>query len=217
MKLGDLTWTDLAEAGPFTLVLPLGATEQHGPHLPLDTDTVIVDALMTAAAADRRDLVVAPPLQFGSSGEHAGFAGTLSLGQDALRAALVQLVRSADWAASVAVVCWHGGNVDVLRMLGPQLASEGRPIRIWQPSQPGDLHAGCSETSLMLYLEPERVRPARPRGVVAGFAMIEAKLRTGGVRSVSANGVLGDPTAASAEHGRELFASLVADLQRFLG
>src|SRR3712207_8629966 len=75
------------------LVVPLGATEQHGPHLPLGTDTVIASALAASL-----DAVVAPALPYGSSGEHAGFPGTLSIGREALVHVLVELVRSCGFA-----------------------------------------------------------------------------------------------------------------------
>jgi mycofactocin system creatininase family protein len=217
LKLGDLTWTELETSTPPTLLVPLGATEQHGPHLPLDTDTAIADALVAAATRERRDFVVAPTLQYGSSGEHASFPGTISLGQEALTRAIVEIVRSADWFASVVLVCWHGGNVDVLRNLSAQLADEGRPVRVWQPRHGGaDLHAGRTETSLMLYLSPERVRADRPVGTSAPLAAIEAELRTAGVRAVAPNGVLGSAAGASARDGRAIFETLAADLGQFL-
>src|SRR5689334_2633361 len=96
-------------AGPIAgvIVVPLGATEQHGPHLPLGTDTTIACALASGLAA-AREVVVAPALPYGSSGEHAGFEGTLSIGQAALELVLIELVRSA--ASPVLFVSAHGGN-----------------------------------------------------------------------------------------------------------
>lgn len=216
MRLGALTWPELAAASPL-LVLPLGATEQHGPHLPIDTDTVIVNALVAATTDGRSDRVAAPVLPYGSSGEHAGFPGTLSLGQAGLELAVVELVRSADAFAGVAIVCWHGGNGQPLRRAAHLLQREGREPWIWVGGYPGgDLHAGHTETSLMLHLAPESVREERPAGVVARLGEIEAQLRTAGVRAVSENGVLGDPATATAAMGEAIFTGLVADLDRFL-
>jgi mycofactocin system creatininase family protein len=196
------------------LVVPLGATEQHGPHLPLGTDTIIASAL--AASVD--DAVVAPALPYGSSGEHAGFAGTLSLGQEALEHAVVELVRSADAFAGVAVVCWHGGNAQALDRAARRLAEEGRSIRVWLGRHAGaDLHAGRTETSLVLHLAPELVGDERPVGATEPWPAIAGVLRTGGVRAVSPSGVLGDARGASADEGRRVFAELVADLDAFLG
>ena len=83
---------------PAVAIVPLGATEQHGPHLPLGTDTTIACALAFGLAAARDDVVVAPALPYGSSGEHAGFPGTLSIGQDALRVVVLELARSGSTA-----------------------------------------------------------------------------------------------------------------------
>ena len=86
VRLGAVAWPQLDGGAPPMLVVPLGATEQHGPHLPLETDTRDRRArIADAAAAGRADVVVAPALPFGASDEHAGFPGTLSLGQEAAR------------------------------------------------------------------------------------------------------------------------------------
>ncbi len=95
MKLADLAWPDV-EPGRLLLVVPLGSCEQHGPHLPLGTDTEIAMALADSLAIRRGDVVVAPGLPVGSSGEHAGFPGTLSVGQTGLELLVVELVRSAE-------------------------------------------------------------------------------------------------------------------------
>src|SRR3954469_23792251 len=119
-------------AGEITgvLAVPLGATEQHGPHLPLGTDTTIAIALASRLAA-QRDVVVAPALPYGSSGEHAGFAGTLSIGHDALLLVLVELVRSA--SVPVLFVCAHGGNAEPLAAAVRKLRDEGKDVRAWAP------------------------------------------------------------------------------------
>ena len=95
--LADLTWPEAARlaATGALLAVPVGSTEQHGPHLPLATDTDIAVALAVRLAARRPGVVVAPPVSYGSSGEHAGFAGTLSIGQAAVELMLTELGRSA--------------------------------------------------------------------------------------------------------------------------
>ena len=200
------------------LLVPLGSTEQHGPHLPLDTDTQIAVAIADAAAARAEGVVVSDPLPFGSSGEHAGFAGTLSIGTGALRLVLVELVRSIDWADRVVFVNGHGGNHEGVRLAVEQLVVEGHRVESWSPHIPdGDAHAGYSETSLMLAVAADRVRIdlAEP-GTTTPLAEMMPQLREGGVRSVSPNGVLGDPTGASVEHGERLLASLVDALVKVL-
>jgi len=199
---------------PAVAIVPLGATEQHGPHLPLGTDTTIACALAFGLAAARDDVVVAPALPYGSSGEHAGFPGTLSIGQDALRVVVLELARS--WDGRMLFVCAHGGNVEPLRDAVRKLRIEGRDVRAWSPAFGGDAHAGRVETSLMLALAPELVAAARPAGNVAPLGSLMPALRAGGVRAVSANGVLGDAAGASAEEGHALLAGAVADLVAFV-
>jgi mycofactocin system creatininase family protein len=204
------------------LAVPLGATEQHGPHLPLSTDTAVATELAGRLAARRTDVWVAPAIPYGASGEHAGFPGTLSIGQDALELLLVELGRSADHFAGVIVVNGHGGNAAPLRRAIRRLHNEGRRCLAWWPSPPTpptgsrwDAHAGFVETSIALALgwpgvHPERAEPGntQPLGDLA------PALRRGGVAAVSPNGVLGDPTGASAAEGFRLLSSFSDDLAR---
>lgn len=211
--LGDLTWKDV-HADPPIVLIPVGSLEQHGPHLPLDTDTRIAISLAEHVCELRSDLVLGPAITVGASGEHAGFAGTLSIGTDALTTLLVELARSADQFRGVVFVNGHGGNHDALLAARAILRLEARTVAAWSPSLPdGDAHAGHSETSILLAINPDCVRTEDMEiGVTQPLTELLADLRTGGVKSVSENGVLGDPTVASAEHGNELLVALVADL-----
>jgi len=157
--------------------------------------------------------VVAPPLPYGSSGEHAGFPGTLSIGRAALELVLLELARS--WPGPMLFVSAHGGNAEPLRDAVRKLRSEGHEVRAWSPTFGGDAHAGRVETSLMLALAPEMVSAARPAGNVAPLGSLMPALRAGGVRAVAANGVLGDAAGASADEGHALLARAVADLVAF--
>lgn len=212
VKLSRLTSPTVPSGA--TLVVPLGSTEQHGPHLPLGTDTAVAVAVCDRLAARRGDVVVAPALPYGSSGEHAGFAGTLSIGQDALERVVVELVRSADGFARVVLVSGHGGNAEPLQRAVAVLRSEGRRVAAWSPRIPGgDAHAGRTETSLLLALDPAAVRLDRAvPGATAPLRDLMPALREGGVRAVSANGVLGDPTGATAADGEQILDALVTDL-----
>lgn len=198
------------------LVVPLGSTEQHGGHLPLGTDTLVAVAVVDRVAAARGDVVVAPALPYGSSGEHAGFAGTLSIGQEALARVVVELVRSADGFAGVVLASGHGGNAEPLARAVALLRSEGRAVAAWSPRIPGgDAHAGRTETSLLLALDPASVRLDRAEpGATAPLAELMPALREGGVAAVAPNGVLGDPSGATAAEGERILAALVADLDR---
>ncbi len=216
--LADATWQ---EAQHVNLVLvPVGSVEQHGPHLPLDTDSVIADAVTRRVATRVPGAWVAPALTYGASGEHQSFPGTTSIGTEALQRMLVELVRSIrTWASRVVFVNAHGGNVAALTAAVDQLVAEGHEVA-WVPcaTEELDLHAGFAETSLMLYLRPESVRLDRAEaGCTAPLAEILPALLTGGVAAVSANGVLGDPAGATAEEGALLFDAILTDVRARLG
>lgn len=159
--LADLTSPEAgawAAAGAI-LAVAVGATEQHGPHLPLSTDTDVAAVLCARLAAVRPDVLVGPAIPYGASGEHAGFPGTLSIGQAALELLIVELCRSAtETFDRILLVNWHGGNIEPLRRAKDLLRSESRDVRVYLPRFDGDAHAGRSETALQLALAPDRVR-----------------------------------------------------------
>ncbi|MEN2739581.1 mycofactocin biosynthesis peptidyl-dipeptidase MftE [Microbacterium sp. X-17] len=213
-QLADTTWTNLPQHP--VLLVPLGSTEQHGPHLPFTVDVDIATAV-TRRAGDFLGAVVAPALAYGSSGEHAGFPGTLSIGTTALATILVELVRSARWASRIAFINGHGGNVDALVSAVRQVRYEKHDVG-WAPCAVDgmDLHAGRAETSLMLELRPETVGPERPVGVTEPVESLLSRLRAQGVGSVSANGVLGDARDASTDEGENLLAAMTTAMMRRL-
>jgi mycofactocin system creatininase family protein len=211
MLLGDLTWPTVRGD---VLAVPLGSTEQHGPHLPLATDTHIAVALAHGLAARRDDVVVAPAVPYGASGEHAGFPGTVSIGHEALELLLVELVRSAaESFPHVLLVNGHGGNVPTLAKAVARLRAESRDVLAWSPPWRGDAHAGRTETSVQLALDASRVGEARDAGATAGLVELMPALRRGGLRAVTDNGVLGDPAGATAEEGQALLVEALDDLQ----
>jgi len=227
-RLSQLSWTEVPDRP--TVLVPLGSFEQHGPHLPLDTDTRIADAVAHAAAGRAgergagerraRRVVVAPPVVYAASGEHQGFPGTMSIGTEALRFLLLELVRSLTlWSGRVLLVNGHGGNVGCLPSVTAELAREGRRAD-WIPCSPrgGDAHAGHTETSLMLHLAPELVDLKRAEaGNTTPVAQLMPAMLAGGVGAVAPNGVLGDPTTATAEEGARLFEELVDRVEEALG
>jgi mycofactocin precursor peptide peptidase len=210
-RLARVRWTDIGEPLPL-VVVPLGSTEQHGPHLPAGTDTTIAGALADGLARQRGDLLVAPALPYGASGEHAGFPATMSLGTAAFELAVVELVRSMDLTArGVILVNGHGGNARPLADATRLLVGEGRRVLAWSPrgSDAGDLHAGRMETSLMLHLAPDLVAPGL---AVAGPTPPLRDLIRRGVRPLSPSGVLGDPAGATAAEGAAVLRGFVAEL-----
>lgn len=214
--LGSMTSPDVeARRGELILVVPLGACEQHGPHLPLWTDSLLAESLCGSLAEHRDDVVVSPLVGVAASGEHAGFAGTLSVGSVVLAAYCTELVRSARaWARGVVVVSGHGGNLDALRTVERTGREEGDAVVVFLARiQGSDAHAGRTETSLVLALADAQVRHNEMViGTTASLASLEGTLRAQGVAAVSPSGVLGDPTVASAAEGRTLYAGLVSDL-----
>jgi creatinine amidohydrolase len=197
------------------LAVPLGSLEQHGPHLPLDTDARIAAAVAGGLARTHPGIGVAPAFPYGASGEHAAFPGTLLLGHDVLADVLVELVRSARASFDgVVLISAHGGNRDALVMAEKRSAAEGDDVLGWTPVVAGsDAHAGRTETSLMLAIDPDAVHLDRAEpGCTEPLHRLMPRLREEGLRPVSPNGVLGDPSGANAQEGRHLLEALVAEL-----
>lgn len=221
------------------LVQPIGAIEQHGPHLPLSTDVVVPEAV-GAAAVDRAvedglDVWLLPTLTVSKSDEHAWAPGTLWLSTDTLLAVLRDLGRAiaATAAKKIVFLNGHGGNTALLGVANREL----RRLHGLQPftmpagvqragsgvdGEPDELgfgiHAGWSETSVLLHLAPDLVDPAAfARAVpdaLAGFRHIGFNGRPVAFGWLSddfdPSGVIGDPTGATAEAGARLFADGVA-------
>lgn len=212
-RLCDMTSTQVAHIERPILALPVGSCEQHGPHLPLGTDTIIAEHLCEVLANAHTRVVIGPSLTVTSSGEHEGFSGTLSIGESATSSSIIELVRSANWASSVVLVNGHGGNSVAVRHAVATLRSESRNVTDWWPRSTGDAHAGHVETSIMLHIAPDLVVHDRVEvGDMRPLQEIADALRSGGVRSVSANGVLGDPRSASNADGESLIARFTQEL-----
>jgi mycofactocin system creatininase family protein len=201
-------------------MIPLGSTEQHGPHLPLDTDTRIATAVARAALAGlrlRQEWLVAPALGYGASGEHQDFPGTISIGTEALTMLLVEYGRSAAcWAHRLLFVNGHGGNIGALSAAVAKLRAEGRDAG-WCPcvAAAGDAHAGHTETSVLLHISPADVLTDRwLAGNRAPLSELLPSMRRGGVAAVSPVGVLGDPTTATAVEGERIFGEMVDECVR---
>jgi mycofactocin system creatininase family protein len=219
--LGQLTSGQLPGLLPAVLV-PVGSTEQHGPHLPLDTDTRIAVAVARevaaqlaaapAATGSQQQWLVAPAIGYGDSGEHQSFPGTISIGTEALTLLLVEYGRSVGcWAHRLVFVNGHGGNLAALNAAVSRLRAEARDV-VWCPctAEGADAHAGHTETSILLHLSPGDVRSDRCRpGNRSPLAGLIPSMRRGGVAAVSEAGVLGDPTTASAAEGERIFAEMV--------
>jgi creatinine amidohydrolase len=222
--LETLSWPELERsvaAGTRLAVLPLGATEQHGPHLPFATDSWIADALAERLCARLPGALRLPTLKLGASTEHLGFPGTLSLSGDTLARVLADLARSLARHGFAEIFCFsaHGGNLGVLREHSDALENAALPARWMACSDHGALnarlhalaeahgvspaaaghHAGEIEASLIAGLHPGALR----RGALApGLLETPAELDSifyPDLRVHSASGTVGDPRAASPE------------------
>ena len=208
---------------PPIVLLALGSWEQHGAHLPFDTDTVIIESVVDAAIRsvdpESTQFSVVPTIGVTASDEHNGFAGTLSIGTNALSDAVVSIARSASWARGICIVNGHGGNADALKLIHSALNYENIRHSIWSlPYYEGaDMHAGHTETSLMLHLAPDTVRMDLAEvGAVGDSEMLIERMRAGGIKEVSSNGVVGDPTNATAAHGATMLSFYADHLTKLL-
>ncbi len=220
-------------AGSVGVIVPLGATEQHGPHLPLDVDSTIAVAVASAVAerlgAAGHDCMVAPVLPFGDSAHHESFAGSVSLRRQVVADVLHDLCESflRTPFAWVALITGHAGNCWAMRDVASRHAN-GRVISVddWpamrsaihdvartdlglDPEYVGT-HAGHFETSIMLHLRPESVdMTVAEAGAIGDPNVLGTRLRDEGMRTVSPNGVIGDPTEATEEAGKKYLEALI--------
>ena len=233
----DLTGPQVAEqlTERSILVQPLGAIEQHGPHLPLSTDSVIATAVAEAAVAevgDELDVWLLPTLQYTKSNEHAWSAGTLWLSATTLLAVLDDLGRcvATTPAQRLVFLNGHGGNSALLNVANRELRlAHGLMTFLAHPGVPPDqggisppeelgmgVHGGTDETSLMLHLAPHLVDMSRAERRVPEAIADNQYVRFGGLVSFGwmsndffPDGYIGDPTTATAEIGKRLFEGAV--------
>ncbi len=229
MRFTDLTYEevrDRARRGACVFV-PLGCTEQQGPHLPVGFDTMMISA-MTEAIAERiesqhgRDVLVLPALPYGPAPEHTGFgAGYVNLRQSTHEAVVLDVVESMAAQGFRTILVWRGCGQHDLAAVIQRFNVEHTSARAWQPvvdypatadrvfgrPVPGG-HADSFATSICLLLRPEAVRRdliARPvnKAFEWGSAM--------DFSAISDTGVIGDPTAASEDAGAALWDAIIAE------
>jgi mycofactocin system creatininase family protein len=212
--LASAKWTDIRER-PLVLI-PVGSIEQHGPHLPLETDAVIAEAVAKRVAQCLDEAVyVAPVISYTASGEHQMFSGTCSIGVEALRILIVELVRSVrSWSGRVVLVNGHGGNMSALADAVTQLVGEGHDVGwVACATEQVDAHAGFTETSLMMHLQPWAIRVNEIEvGNTEPLSRLLPVLIRAGVGAVSPNGVLGDPRAATAAEGARCLEAMASEV-----
>ena len=245
--LGEMTWQEIKEAtGPGTVVvLPVGSTEQHGPHMPLKTDHYFVYEIAKRAAlkaSETTRVLVAPVLAFGCSGVHIDFPGTISIGHQTYIALIEELGGSIlkHGFEKLLILNGHGGNFGGLIVAARDLYdSTGATISVacyWhlaakeiaalRESPPGGIsHSGEMETSCMLFLDPSAVRWEKVRKSIPKWksSYLMDDLLEGGqvvpalhVADFSPTGVVGDPTIATREKGEGFFKAIVNGVADFM-
>lgn len=239
-RLAELRAPEIAEriTPSSILIQPIAAIEQHGPHLPLVTDLLIADAVVDAVVAERGDeldLWVLPSLAYGKSNEHAWSAGTIWLGPRTVLDVLDDIGRSVATLPTrkLALVNGHGGNSSLLSVAIRELRlHHGLQTFLLHPSTPPDqggegredelgmgIHGGTGETSVVLHLRPDLVEMSLARRTIPEHLAPNTYVRFGGrtafgwlSNDFDDSGVIGDPTGASADLGKQQFESMVATM-----
>ena len=212
------TTVDAREAGASVAVLPVGSFEQHGPHLPLATDTIVACAVARAVAAAHPVLPL-PPITISCSHEHAAWAGTVSISARTLHAVVTDIAESLrrSGVPKLVLVNGHGGNHVLSNVVqeahgamalfpAPGEWSEARRAAGIETTSAADMHAGELETSILLHVRPDAVRP----GGVDWHADDRRHLLTTGMAPYTESGVIGSPSLGSARKGEAVLAHLVA-------
>ncbi|TPW29101.1 creatininase family protein [Martelella alba] len=225
-------------------LLPVGATEQHGPHLPLNTDSLLAEAMALGAAAKaaQADVYVLPTITYAKSDEHLSFPGTLTLDAATLEATITQIGRSVARSGFSKLVFLnaHGGNVPVLQIVARRLRNEEKLFCVtagWMgmgfpeglvsaEERASGIHGGFVETAAMLHFRPDLVDMDQARNFRPASADVAARndvLRLVGpvgagwiAEDLTPDGVAGNAAAATAEAGQALADHATARFARLL-
>jgi len=235
--LGESTWPEVRERlkEVDVALLPVGSLEQHGLHLPLDTDAFDADYLaqqVAATCSDPKPLVL-PLLSYGVSYHHEDFAGTISISNETLSRLVYEIGISAarNGITKLIIINGHGGNVPSLKFAAQMINRDAHIFVCVDTGEtsdadladlvetPNDVHAGEIETSTGLAIRPHLVKMDKARKFVPNFSSrflnfntkrsVEWYARTA---KISRNGVLGDPTKASKEKGEKIWAIMIKNL-----
>ncbi len=236
VRLEDLTWVDIGkaiESGYKTVVIGLGSSEQHGPHLPEKTDSLLAEVIANQVALKLGNTLQAPTIQVGCSDHHLDFPGTISLRSSTLKEIIRDYISSLvkHGFSNIVLIPFHGGNFKPTEEIAETLNSEYPNISIFgitdvnefiaelvRPSlkyglskEEAGIHAGETETSMVLAAEKAFVREDRfTKGFLNSLGPPEIeKLFNVGLKSITDIGVLGDPRSASAARGKLYIDNIV--------
>ena len=227
-----MSWTQIAEAIEKTdiLILPTGSTENHGPHLPLQTDSYIISEIVRRAVEKVKSevrVLVAPLLTIGCSAEHRDFPGTIYLRLETYLNMIVDIIRSLAGYGfkNIFIVNGHGGNNAVLQAAIVKMRDEDNlnvGLTSWFLLTRGLVHgdhAGESETSIILAIDPNLVQkekiPSKAVSLPSG-SKINVNTPFPRMKTVSKNGYLGDPTKATKQRGEEILELASDKLSEYL-
>ncbi|MBZ6493666.1 creatininase family protein [Natrinema longum] len=231
MDLTTATWTDVRGLETDLAVVPVGSTEQHGPHAPLGTDVLTAEAVADAGVERvGREVVRSPAIPVGIAEEHRQFPGTMWVSEDTFRDYVGEAVASlaSHGFDRVVLVNGHGGNVDALREVGGRLTRDGDAYVVpftWFEAvgdHSADMgHGGPLETALLRHCDPDSVREDRIEEARAGAAdgWGEWTSHTNlayDAAEFTENGVVGDPNEGDAKRGEELLEGAADALARLL-
>lgn len=229
MHLSEIPWTDVAaetetEVGTDMALLPVGSTEQHGPHAPLGTDALIASGI-AAAGADRYDgdVVVGPTIPVGVAEEHRQFTGTLWVTEETFRRYVRETIQSLTHHGfnRVVVVNGHGGNVAALRECCATItrhdAAFVAPFTWFNAVSDEMGHGGALETALVRHFSPDLIREDRVEDASAGAVDRWGVWQSGtnlayDSAEFTENGVVGDPSEGDATYGEELLEEITTAL-----
>jgi creatinine amidohydrolase len=240
VHLGEMTTAEAAAVVDSVVLIPAGAFEQHGPGLPLATDLIRAEHVVERVAHAVPRTVVGPAIPVGVSPHHMAFAGTITLSTTTFAAVAKEYAVSLHRHGfrKILVVTGHGGNNATLATVAQDLLTTHPGLQFaWTPvtalagpalPDVGEVsgHSGEAETAQMLYLAPELVRRDRLAKGTTSLAELDPVARLSrrdghpalSVRydQLSANGVLGDPTNATAVTGQSIVDTVVARIAEFV-
>lgn len=221
MELENITRKELKNKDPEVALLPIGSTEQHGPHAPYKTDSLIATEI-TTKASEKTNTLMLPTIKISVSREHSSFKGTLYVSPNTFISYLTDTLKSASEQGinKFIIVNGHGGNRGIIRTVCMNLYHDNNIFAIkwnWWDAIDADLgHAGELETSLLKYLNPELISKPLKKGKNTWGKSVHGSTVDYDTSKFSKNGVIGDPANATKEKGKKTFKKSVKELTELI-